>query len=435
MTGTIVAWFALGTFGALALSAQELKRGPYIQLLTPDSVVIRWRTDQPATNIVNYGVEASNLVSTAYARGQLSEHVVQLTGLQPGRKYYYSVGTSGKALAGGTGDCFFVTPSKPGPAQAIRVWVVGDSGTRNANQAAVRDAYLTFTGDTRTDAMLMLGDNAYDFGTDKEYQGAVFEMYSAIIRQVPLWPTLGNHDARSCNSATQTGVYFDLFTLPRQAEAGGVASGTEAYYSFDLANAHFICLDSADSDLTGRGRMMKWLKQDLAQNRATFAFAYFHHPPYTKGSHNSDASDVESGGRLIEMRENIIPVLEAGGVDVVLSGHSHSYERSFLMDGHYGKSATFNDSFKKSAGDGRVDGQGPYRKSLAGPAPHSGTVYVVAGSSGKISGGKLNHPAMLISTNELGSLILDINTNRLDVSFLTSKGVVKDHFTMIKGAE
>jgi hypothetical protein len=404
-------------------------------MLTPDSVVVRWRTDKPSTNVVHYGMHLAHLDSAAFGRGSVAEHVVQLTGLEPNTKYFYSVATSGKALAGETADYSFVTPPKPGTMQPLRVWVVGDSGTRTTNQAAVRDSYLQFTGDRRTDGMLMLGDNAYNFGTDTEYQGAVFEMYAGILRQVCLWPTLGNHDALSCSSATQTGVYFNIFSLPRQGEAGGTPSGTEAYYSYDLANAHFLCLDSSDSDLTSKGRMLKWIKDDLAQNRATWTFAYFHHPPYTKGSHDSDRTDLESGGRLIHMRENIIPVLEAGGVDVVLSGHSHSYERSFLMDGHYDKSATFSDVFKKSKGNGQVEGDGPYRKSGPGPVAHSGTVYLVAGSSGKISGGKLNHPAMITSINELGSLVLDINTNRLDVTFLNWQGVVRDHFTMVKGAD
>jgi acid phosphatase type 7 len=50
---------------------------------------------------------------------------------------------------------------------------------------------------------------------------------------------------------------------------------------------------------------------------------YFHHPPYTKTSHNSDA-EIE----LIRMRENFIRILERNGVDLVLSGHSHGYEGS-----------------------------------------------------------------------------------------------------------
>ena len=94
--------------------------------------------------------------------------------------------------------------------------------------------------------------------------------------------------------------------------------------------------------------MMTWLAADLADTTANWIVAFFHHPPYTKGSHDSD-TDVE----LVEMRENALPILEQGGVDLVLTGHSHSYERSFLIDGHYGVSSTFTAAMKKDAGSGR----------------------------------------------------------------------------------
>ena len=101
----------------------------------------------------------------------------------------------------------------------------------------------------------MLGDNAYSSGTDSQYQKAVFSMYSAMLRQVPLWPTLGNHDALSADSSTLSGVYYDIFSLPSRGQCGGLVSGTEAYYSFNFANIHFVCLDSQDTDRSKDGAM------------------------------------------------------------------------------------------------------------------------------------------------------------------------------------
>ena len=76
--------------------------------------------------------------------------------------------------------------------------------------------------------------------------------------------------------------------------------------------------------------MDTWLKADLEQTTADWLVAYFHHPPYTKGSHDSDREK-----QLVEMRTYVMPILESGGVDLVLTGHSHIYERSMLMDGAY----------------------------------------------------------------------------------------------------
>jgi hypothetical protein len=134
-----------------------------------------------------------------------------------------------------------------------------------------------------------------------------------------------------------------------------------------------------------------------------------------------------------DMRQNALPILEAAGVDLVLTGHSHSYERSMLIDGHYGISTTFHDSMKVDSGDGRPNGDGPYGKIVPGTTPHSGAVYIVAGSSGHIeAGGTLNHPVMISSLLEVGSLVLDVEGYRLDARFIDSAGVVRDSFTILK---
>ena len=73
-------------------------------------------------------------------------------------------------------------------------------------------------------------------------------------------------------------------------------------------------------------------------------------------------------------------------------------------------------------------------KPTLGPGPHEGAVYAVAGSSGQISGGTLNHPAMFISLNNLGSMVLDVNGNTLDAKFLRENGAIADYFRIVKGA-
>jgi len=98
----------------------------------------------------------------------------------------------------------------------------------------VRDAYERSRGGAGTDLILTLGDNAYSDGTEREYERCFFDVYRDQLKRAILWPAFGNHDARSADSATESGVYYDLFTLPRLGQAGGVASGVEAYYSFAM---------------------------------------------------------------------------------------------------------------------------------------------------------------------------------------------------------
>ncbi len=405
---------------------QTVTRGPYLQRGSYSSMVIRWRTDVATDSRVRFGTNAANLNFGVDYPATTTEHEVQLQGLWPDAKFFYSVGTTANALAGGDANHFFFTSPPPGTAKNTRVWVIGDAGTQTAGQIGVRDAYETLTGSRPTDLWLMLGDNAYFFGSDVEYQLAVFSVYTNLLRNSVVWPTLGNHDTYSVE-ASGNHAYFDLFTLPTGGESGGVASGTEHYYSFDHGRIHFICLDSMESSRATLGAMATWLTNDLAHTTADWIIAYWHHAPYSQGSHNSDA-ELE----LIEMRQNIVPLLDQGGVDLVLSGHSHSYERSYLLAGHYGSSSTFSNSYKVNSGDGREQGGGAYHKPRGGPVSQYGAVYAVVGSSGWLTDGPLNHPAMQVSLNRLGSLVLDITSNRLDATFLREDGTTNDWFTMLK---
>ena len=372
-----VAALALNCLVGSAAQAQSVSRGPYLQQGAPNSVIVRWRTSASTGTVVRYGLSAANLNQTTTISGSRTEHVVPLSNLTPATRYYYSIGNSGGALAGGDSSTFFETSPAVGSTNPVRIWAIGDSGSANANAQSVYNAYRSLAGSTYTDLWLMLGDNAYNDGTDSEYQAAVFEMYPELLRQTPVWPTLGNHDGHSADSASESGPYYDIFSLPRQGEVGGVASGTEAYYAFNYANIHFVVLDSYESSRSTAGAMLTWLQQDLQAASADWLVAFWHHPPYTKGSHNSDTE-----GALIDMRENALPILESYGVDLVLSGHSHSYERSFLLDGHYGISGTLTGNMVVDGGDGRSDGDGAYTKATEGLASHEGAVYVVAGASG-----------------------------------------------------
>ena len=432
----LLAAAAIASTNPTDAGAVAITRGPYLQLQTTNSIVVRWRTDKPVVGQVFFGEKLEMLDRKEVELGKHTEHIVQVTGLAPSTKYFYTVGerkgTNGLIQLTVAKERYFMTPPAVGRPHPTRVWVVGDSGTANRKVARVRDAFLTVNGQQPIDAWLMLGDNAYDNGTDVEYQKAVFDVFAPVLANTVLWPTLGNHDGGSASSATQSGVYYDIFTLPTRGQAGGTMSGSEAYYSFDLANAHFVCLDSYDSDRRPGGAMLTWLEQDLAATKQDWIIAYFHHPPYTKGSHDSD-DRKDSDGRMHEMREMVLPVLEAGGADLVLSGHSHSYERSYLIDGHYGGSKSLQPFMIKSSSDGREPGGGAYLKP-ATHAGHDGTVYTVAGSSGQTSGGKLNHPVMFLSLNELGSMVLDVVGLRLDVAFIDDRGRRRDNFSIKKEA-
>lgn len=413
-----------------------LTRGPYLQSSTTNSIVIRWRTDVAVASRVIYGTNLASLEFTNLDLSIGTEHIVTLTNLQSDTRYYYAVGDAVENLAGPDADHFFLTHPLPQSTKDLRVWVIGDAGTKSANQQAVRDAFINFNGTNLVHAWLQLGDNAYDTGTDAEYQAALFNVYPTLLRSSVTWPALGNHDTAYGTAFVDTYPYFDIFTLPAAGEAGGAPSGTEHYYSFDLGMAHFICLDSMTASRATNGAMATWLRADLAVNSNRWTIAYWHHPPYSKGSHDSDPGGLDYEDPMGEMRTNFLPILEAGGVDLVLAGHSHSYERSYLIAGHYGTSDTFNSTNVVQSGSGReTNGLGAYLKPDGlgeSSVGNRGAIYIVAGSSGQLGGGALNHVAMFTSQNVLGSLVLDFHTNRLEALFLPTNGVPTDWFTIIK---
>ncbi len=408
-----------------------LSRQPYLQDGTADGAVVRWRTSTPTATALWIGATPTSLQQVVFQAAAVTDHAATVRGLPAETRFYYGVGDAAGVLAGADATHFFTTLPPAGAVRPLRCWVLGDPGTGSAQARAVRDQYLAATATHPADILLLLGDNAYASGTDAQYQTGLFDVYGATLQNTFTWSTLGNHDALSASSAAQSGVYYDSFDLPRQGEAGGVPSGTEAYYSFDRGHVHFVCLDSQDTSRLATGAMMQWLQADLASTAAPWLVAFFHHPPYTKGTHDSDNAG-DSGARMIDMRQIALPILEAHGVDLVLTGHSHTYERSYLLDGHYGLSSTFQQAMILDRGDGRVDGDGSYAKAAAGRGVHDGAVYVVAGSSGQSGSGPLNHPAMFLSMTNAGSLVVDVDGNRLDATFVTDTGTLADHFTLEK---
>ena len=406
-------------------------RGPYLQVGTSSNIVVRWRTSATTDTVVRYGTNLANLNLIASDNLLVTDHEILLPGLSPDTKYFYDVGTSAGPLAGDASYHFTSAPV-PGTPKPTRIWAIGDFGTGYQAQHNVRNAYANFTSGRHTDVWLMLGDNAYGQGFDHEYQANCFDIYPTQFRQWVVWPTMGNHETGfGSQLLTDNYDYYRIFTMPTMGQAGGTPSGTEHYYSFDYANIHFVCLDSQTAILRQpNGPMALWLKVDLADNTRDWIIVFFHHPPYSRGSHDSD-EDLES----IQMRQNIGPILEAYGADLVLVGHSHSYERSYLINGQYGHSSTATPANFINHGDGRTNGNGAYLKPAGGMGANGGTVYIVDGSSGgQYGGGALNHSVMHYSTLTYGSLVIDITGQRLDAAFVTDSGDIDDAFTILKDA-
>lgn len=416
-----------------------LTRGPYLNMVNQSAVTLRWRTNTATNSRVEIGTVYGTYPIVFNDAVSTTEHEMRITGLDNDTKYFYRFGSSTQVLQAGT-DNYFITSPAATTTRKLRFAVFGDCGRNdNGYQNQTLSAYQAYLGSNNGEIMILLGDNAYTNGTDAEYQTGFFSAYqSSILKNHVVMPAPGNHDYYSTNQASRTGAYYQNFTMPTAAESGGTASGTEAFYSWERGDVHFISLDSYGTESPNATRLydtlgpqVTWLKQDLANNTKKWTIVYWHHPPYTMGSHNSDTES-----ELVNIRTNLLRILQRYGVDLVMCGHSHDYERSYLLKDYFTNEASFNvGSHTVNNSSGKYNGTAnscPYN--LANGQVNHGVVYVVSGSSGASGGVQAGYPhnAMPWSFNDGGMLQLEIEGNRLDAKFIRRDQVIADQFTIMK---
>lgn len=423
--------------------SQKITRGPYLQMSTPKSIMVRWRTNVAVASKINFGLTKGSLNFSKSDDVPKTEHIIRIDNLSPNTKYLYEIAT-GNTVLQSSADNFFVTNPPVGSEQKVAIWALGDMGMGTEAQKRVYQQYLKYTDKIHTDLWLLLGDNAYAQGYDWEFQQRFFEYYQndRLMKQTVIFPSPGNHDyTPTTNRIIEDPIldYFKIFSIPTNGEAGGIPSKSKAYYSYDYANIHFISLDSYGIEALDKylyspdSKQMKWLEEDLKATKQKWTIVYWHHPPYTMGSRNSDTeSDLKS------IRQNVVPILEKYKVDLVLNGHSHVYERSQMIKGHYGLEATFNQQqHGASTSTGRYNNSKdscPYVKDSK-VSDNEGIIYVVNGVGAANGSSQIAYPhnAMVYSNNvNAGSLYLEIEGNRLDAKFITEDGSIKDQFTILK---
>ena len=417
---------------------QKLVRGPYLQLVTSNSVCVKIHLDGKKKAKITYGENLNSASFTQVSNVDTVAHDFKLKNLAPLKKYYYKIYIA-DSLVFGDANTFFITNPAPGSSPSMRFVVLGDCGSGNAAQAEIATAAQQFLKSKDINGLILLGDNAYNDGFLAEYQRNFFDIFDKkVIHNVALWPSPGNHEYADKRpllaSLEQRPAYYHLFDTPTLGESGGLPSGDEAYYAFDMGNVHFISLDSygyqdglglADSN----SRQRKWLAADLAQNKAMWTIAFFHHPPFSMGSHDSD-TEVE----LVKLREGLVPLLDKYKVDVVLNGHSHNYERSFLMQGHYGMEASF-DTLKHAVSQSTARHNGtPNSCPFVNKA--EGTIYNVSGAASRWGYFRPSYPhnAMRFSNSDgPGASIIEVDSNKLALKYINVKGEVLDAYTFFKG--
>ena len=307
-----------------------LRRHPYLQSVTRTSTRVAWTSTTGGEGKVRFATSPDGPWTEVVASTRMfptsetedtedyTAYDATLDGLTSNGVYCYEIVEDGTTLASGLK---FYTAWQ-GDTRPVRILAFGDSGNASDEQKALRDVMLGH----EFDVFLHLGDMAYGDGTFVEFEERVFDIYKDLMHRVPSFPAPGNHEYKTSSAQP----YLDVYYLFEQALKD---TDQERYYSFDYGDVHFVSIDSNDpmtvallDELVGGSKtdtIADWLRDDLASSDATWKIAYFHHPPFSSSERSPN----------IPLRLGLLPILEEGGVDVVLCGHDHHYERTVPIKG------------------------------------------------------------------------------------------------------
>lgn len=303
-------------------------------------MTIRWQTTQRVQNPrvrigldSGYGREVAGRVTpltTSLVTGRLVQHyaVAEVDGLQPGTTYHYQVvhdGTGGASVT--TDDATFTTA----PARGTSPFTFTAFGDQDVGKTSA--GMDTLLASLRPSFHLLAGDLSYADSTGRglatdDFAPARWGVYLAqidkVARSVPWMVAIGNHEIEAVYSTHGYGGFESRFTMPATGPDG--CPGT---YSFVYGNVAVVSLDANDvtSEFPANvgysdGRQVSWARLRLATLRqdpaVDFVVVVMHQCAYSTGAHGSDSG----------IRRDFVPLIDAAGVDLVISGHNHSYERS-----------------------------------------------------------------------------------------------------------
>jgi len=298
---------ACGDGATTIYGAAALQRQPYLQQVTMTAAKVGWVSKDRDERVTITNPDGSmvgempGVVEKTAARGDGELQIwSSVAALRPNTVYCYQLTNGTEALNQRSG---FRTAPSPDNDQPVRFLAFGDSGGGGSDQYALADQMYT----VHYDLIIHTGDLAYDDGTIGQYEDNVFGVYGGLFRNIPFFPSAGNHDYRTMKGAP----FREVFNLP--------GDNGEKWYSYDYGRVHFVALDT-ESDYS---KQMKWLEEDLAATKLPWKVIYMHRPPYSSGAHGSDTT----------LRNKLAPVLQRYGVQLVLAGHDHDYERMKPQNG------------------------------------------------------------------------------------------------------
>lgn len=272
-------------------------RGPVLAEVAATTARIAVATDPDTEAVLEWGTGDALDRRQASAAG--ARHTFALVGLPARAQVRYRV------RAGASVTSVYAFHTMPAAGDVVRIGVYGDVRGGHAVHRRLVDAMLA----EPLDAVGVTGDMVLRGGDEGDWQ-RFFAITAPLLAQVPYLPVVGNHDL-GWGGAKRPDATFALPSGPPDRPPGAY------WYSRDVADVHLVFLDSNAYD---RSEQLGWLERDLAAARARGVraiLAFTHDGPYSRGYHRGN----------LDARTRYVPVLARHGVDLVLAGHDHLYQR------------------------------------------------------------------------------------------------------------
>lgn len=273
----------------------QLRWGPVLGLVTPDTAAIKWATTAPATCALELQDK-----SVASSNPQGVYHAVMLTGLKPDTSYAATISISARSGVRRSPPFSFRTPpANPG---SFRFVAMGDTRTNHVDHQRVvqsmlknfpRPAFIINTGD--------LVEN----GQQTMMWDKFFEIERPIFERLPFIPAIGNHEKKAA-------TFFGMFQSPMSTQ-----NEFHAWHSFRYGNAIFVILDPLDA-FPPQTEFLERVLARARQDGVKWKFVVWHAPAFSSGNHGNNPQVIQAW----------VPILEKYGVTCGFFGHDHLYEHS-----------------------------------------------------------------------------------------------------------
>ncbi|MDP9001983.1 MAG: metallophosphoesterase family protein [Myxococcota bacterium] len=282
----------------------SLSKGPYLTGLSEAGIDVRFELAvvlPAAVDIERDGSDGRKPL-TFEDHAPSAMHVVHAIGLAPATRYAYVVRAGGRVV----GQGHFTTAPKPDSAAAVKFLVYGDNRSDPTAHAAVVRALLG----SPSDFLVNTGDMVEDGGRWDDWQ-SFFDVEAQLLRDRALFVAIGNHELYDDRAGGNFARYFGFIDADASLQPRGTVR---------LGNTRFFFLNAMRE--WGSGDDRQWLERELARTDSepglVWRIAVSHQSPWSSGPH---------GGSPVLINAHVPALLAAHGVDLVLSGHDHIYER------------------------------------------------------------------------------------------------------------